>query len=426
MALPMVLNETAERKLFGNENAVGKRVRDDTRSYEVVGVVGDLKNGIGISQPVVYLPLTPRDFARPPAAGMTIIVRADAGADALARISAEIASIDPSLSVFNVQTLGEYIERRRASTRFSIQTYGGIGVFGLVLAAVGLAGITAYSVAQRRREIAIRTALGASRAQVLRLVMREGAQLVAAGTVLGFLGAMVMEKILSSATNIFVEALRVGTDDVRSRGQERQKERPLLTVESDQGYIHYRKGSGSVVLYYMKEMIGEDAVNRALCKLIHQYGYASAPYPTSYALINALRDETPPNLQYLIKDLFEDITLFSNRTLGATAVKRADGSYDVTIDVEARKFKADAKGEETEVQVDDWIDIGAFAKPASGRLYGETLYRERMHITQRNSTFTFRAAQLPEKAGIDPFALLIDRLPDDNIKSVTLESPPER
>jgi predicted permease len=215
MVLPIIMNETAERRLFGNENAVGKRVRDDKQSYEVVGVVGDLKNGIGISQAVVYLPLTPRDFARPPAAGMTIIVRADAGPDALASIRGEIASIDPNLSVFNVQTLSEYLDRSRATIAIEILTYGGIGVFGLVLAAIGLAGVTAYSVAQRRKEIAIRTALGASRAQVLRLVLREGAEMVTVGTVLGFLGAMAMAKILSSLTNVFVEALRVGTDDPR-------------------------------------------------------------------------------------------------------------------------------------------------------------------------------------------------------------------
>src|SRR5262249_15899148 len=138
---------------------------------------------------------------------------------------------------------------------------------------------------------------------------------------------------------------------LRSRGTERLKERPLLMVEDAQGYLHYRKGG--VVLYYMKEMIGEEAVNRALRKLIQKYAYAPPPYPTAYALIDALREETPPNLQYLIKDLFEDITLFSNRTMTATAQKRNDGKYDVTINVEARKFKADAKGNETEVPVDD-------------------------------------------------------------------------
>ncbi len=245
-------------------------------------------------------------------------------------------------------------------------------------------------------------------------------------------GATVLSETLAQYTSFMVMEKEYGRDlmrkflmlemdnYLRSRGQEKLKERPLLTVESGQGYIHYAKGG--VVLYYMKEMIGEDAINRALRKVIHQYAYAPPPYPTSYALVDALREETPPNLQYLIKDLFEDITLFSNRTLEATAMKRADGRFDVTINVEARKFKADATGKESEVPVDDWIDIGAFAKPASGKKYGDTLYRERLHITQRNSTFTFTTAQLPEKAGIDPFALLIDRIPDDNTKNVTLES----
>jgi len=205
---------------------------------------------------------------------------------------------------------------------------------------------------------------------------------------------------------------------LRSRGRERHKEVPLLMVESQQGYIHYRKAS--VVLYYLKEMIGEEAVNRALRKLIQRYAYNAPPYPTSYALVDALREETPPQMQYLIKDLFEDITLFSNRTLDATAVKRPDGRYDVTINVETHKFKADAKGNETEVPVDDWIDIGAFAKPERGRKYGETLYRDRVHITNSNSTHTFTTAELPDEAGIDPFLLLIDRIPDDNARKVTL------
>jgi ABC-2 type transport system permease protein len=248
----------------------------------------------------------------------------------------------------------------------------------------------------------------------------EGAT-VLSETLAQYSSFMVMEK--EYGRDLMRKFLMLEMDNyLRSRGQERLKERPLLTVESGQGYIHYAKGG--VVLYHMKEMIGEDAVNRALRNVILQYAYATPPYPTSYALVDALREQTPSNLQYLIKDLFEDITLFSNRTLEARAVKRADGKYDVTINVEARKFKADAKGNETEVPVDDWIDIGAFAKPASGRKYGDTLYRERMHITQRNSSFTFTTAQLPEKAGIDPFALLIDRIPDDNVKNVTTESGP--
>jgi aminopeptidase N len=201
------------------------------------------------------------------------------------------------------------------------------------------------------------------------------------------------------------------------RSFERVKEQPLAQVER-QAYIYYAKGS--VVLYYLKEMIGEAAMNRALRNVLHQYGYAPPPYPTAYALLDALQAETPESLGYLIKDLFEDITLFANRTLSARARKRADGKYDVTVEVQSRKFKADGKGKEEEVPVDDWIEIGAFAKPLKGKVYGELLYRERVHMTQTRGTYTFTVDGLPDKAGIDPLLLMIDRLPSDNLKKVEI------
>ena len=212
-ALPAVLNESAARGFFGKGNALGKRVRDDQLHYEVVGVVRDFRDVQGFSESIIYLPLTSRDFARPAASGMTILVRSNAGTDALSAIRDEISVIDPNLNLFNLQTFGAYLDRSRAALRFSVQTYGGIGVFGLLLAAIGLAGVTAYAVAQRRKEIAIRTALGASRAQVLRLVLREGAALVSVGTVLGLLGALGLAKIVSALANMFVDALKIGTND---------------------------------------------------------------------------------------------------------------------------------------------------------------------------------------------------------------------
>jgi ABC-2 type transport system permease protein len=208
---------------------------------------------------------------------------------------------------------------------------------------------------------------------------------------------------------------------LRSRGRELLKERPLLRVEANQGYIHYRKGS--VVMYYLREMIGEDAVNRALRKVLTQYGYAQPPYPTSYALEDALREQTPPQLRYLLTDLFDDITLFSNRAYDATARKRSDGKYDVTIDVDARKFKADDQGNEKEVPVDDWIEIGALSAPPKGKKYGAVLYRQRLHMNSGRQTYTFVTDTLPDKAGIDPLLLLIDRIPSDNLKNVTLQEP---
>ncbi len=213
--LPAVLNESAGRKLFGDQIAIGKHVRDGKRSFEVVGLIHDMADVEGFTQSIIYLPMTQRGFEHPTAGGITILARSDSGGDALDAIRKEISFVDPDLNIFNVQTFSAYLDRSRSALRFSIETWGGIGMFGLVLAAVGLAGITAYSVVQRRKEIAIRMALGASKGQVLRLVLREGAAMISVGTVIGFLGAMAVAKLLSAMANALVEALQVGTSDPR-------------------------------------------------------------------------------------------------------------------------------------------------------------------------------------------------------------------
>jgi macrolide transport system ATP-binding/permease protein len=213
--LPAILNKTASHGFFGNGDPIGQVIRDDKRSYEVIGVVNDLWNGIGMNQSVMYLPLTQRNLAHPPSGGMTIMVRSNMETDAFNGIRREVAVMDPKLTIFNMRTLSEHLERSRSYQRFAIDTYGGIGLFGLVLAAVGLAGVTGYSVAQRRKEIGIRMALGARRGQVLRLVLREGVFLISAGTFIGFSGAFALAKALSALANVFVKALNVGTNDPR-------------------------------------------------------------------------------------------------------------------------------------------------------------------------------------------------------------------
>jgi hypothetical protein len=200
---------------FGSTNAVGKHLKEGSRRYEVVGVVHDLKSGMGIKQAIAYVALTREDFLRPPAGGITILARPRAGFDGAASIRDVVLGLDPRLVLFHVETLSDQLARSRREVGSAMRTYGGIGGFGLILSAIGLAGVTAYAVARRKREIGIRMALGANKNQVLRLVMREGFALIAVGTVLGFAGTVLVSKALEAATSVIADAMALGTNDPR-------------------------------------------------------------------------------------------------------------------------------------------------------------------------------------------------------------------
>ncbi len=245
----------------------------------------------------------------------------------------------------------------------------------------------------------------------------EGATMLSE-TLAQYSALMVMEK--EYGRDMMRRFLREEMDSyLRSRGAELLKERPLKTVEANQGYIHYRKGS--VVMYYLKEMIGEDKVNAALRTLVDRFAYKDPPYPTSIDLIDALRAQTPSEHHPLLEELFEKITLYSNRAISAKAKKLADDRWQVTLEVESEKFEADETGKETVVPFDQLIEVGAFAAPAEGQQFGETLFREKRRIASGRTVVTFETRQRPETAGVDPFLLLIDRLPGDNVKKVVDE-----
>ena len=202
---------------------------------------------------------------------------------------------------------------------------------------------------------------------------------------------------------------------LRGRGRERLKELPLAKCEN-QAYIHYQKGS--VVMYHLKEMIGEEKMNAALRTFLEKFKYKGAPYPTSLDAIDEFEKQTPDSLKYLIKDLFFDITLYDNRCTAFSSRRLDNGKYEVSIATESRKYKADELGKESEVPLNDYVEIGAFAKPEEGKKYGRTLYRKTVKIDRKDNQFTFICDEEPEKAGIDPFSLLIDRMPKDNLKDL--------
>jgi ABC-2 type transport system permease protein len=187
-----------------------------------------------------------------------------------------------------------------------------------------------------------------------------------------------------------------------------------LGKNENQGYIHYSKGS--VVMYYLKEMIGEEHVNQALRNFLDKFRYAEPPYPVTTDLVSEFEKQTPDSLKYIVDDLFWDITLFENRTTEVSMTELDNGQYEITLKTESRKLKADGQGKEEKVEINDWIDIGVFAKPEKKKKYGKTLYRQRVKIDSPENTFTFIVDEKPHSAGIDPFRLLIDRNPEDNIR----------
>ena len=205
---------------------------------------------------------------------------------------------------------------------------------------------------------------------------------------------------------------------LRARGGDLIEELPLERVEN-QGYIHYRKGA--LVMYRLKEELGEDRVNAALREMLRRYAFRGAPYPTSRELVDLFRAQARPDQQQLITDLFEKITLYDLKAKGASARRRPDGRWDVTLTYEAHKTHADGQGRETPAPVNDSAEIGLFTQSPlrDGFKSGDVVRLDRTQILQGVHTVTVIADRLPTVAGIDPYTKLIDRNSDDNIVPVT-------
>lgn len=198
---------------------------------------------------------------------------------------------------------------------------------------------------------------------------------------------------------------------LKSRGRESKKELPL-NLNENQGYIHYNKGG--VTMYALRDYIGEDKVNLALRRFVEAHAYSGPPYPTSVDLMNEFRAVTPDSLQPMLYDMFESITLFSNQVVDASYRQIEDEKYMLYLTIESKKFRADALGVETEIAIDDWIDIGVYPKDSAER--SEPVYFVREKIDKPKMELKIILDSEPGRAGIDPNFLLIDRFPEDNIK----------
>jgi len=189
---------------------------------------------------------------------------------------------------------------------------------------------------------------------------------------------------------------------------------PLLRIYSR--YAAYRKGP--FAMYALREYVGEAPVNSALRRLFDKYKSAVPPQPTSRDLFAELKAVTPDSLQPLLSDLFEKNTYWELKTKQVSVEPANSGKWRVTIDVHARKVIVDTKGAETEVPMNDPVEIGVYGS-GGVTTRGIQLYRAMHRIKPGEQRISVVVSARPTKAGIDPRNLLIDADPTDNMKDIS-------
>jgi predicted permease len=203
----LIVNETFARRFWPNENPIGKRIimgRGPGPS-EVVGLASDVKNK-GLAQDPqaqIYFP-----FSQIPWGNMNLIVRTAADPHAMIKtLEAQIAAIDPDQPVTAVRTVDELMDVSRKAPQLMMLRLGIFSGIALVLVIVGIYGVLSYSVAQRRQELGIRLALGAAKADILRLIVSYGITLAGIGIAIGWVLAMAVSVIATSMFSDQVSAV---------------------------------------------------------------------------------------------------------------------------------------------------------------------------------------------------------------------------
>ncbi len=193
-----VINEAAARTYWPNQDPVGKRVRlsaDKPDWTTIVGVIADARTeslaAAGIPQ--IYL-----DIYQRPAKFLAFYLRGQVDPAAIsAQVRTQIQAVDPELPVFRAETLDDVLSSSLSVRRFSMEMVALFAATALLLAGLGIYGTISYVVNEQRREIAIRLALGAQRGDVLKMVLRRGLALAAAGAGLGVVGALIVSHLMA-------------------------------------------------------------------------------------------------------------------------------------------------------------------------------------------------------------------------------------
>lgn len=207
---------------------------------------------------------------------------------------------------------------------------------------------------------------------------------------------------------------------LRGRAGESKFEKTLLDNDN-QSYVWYRKGG--LVLYALQDLIGEENLNAAFKTYIDSAAFRPAPpFTTTKEWYGHITSATPDSVKYYIEDSFEKITLYTNKVTNATYRKIGEENYEVTLEIESEKQYFDGNGKLLNSGTTaNLLDIGLFDEDTTndqGMTVKAPLVLEKRWVPIGKSTYTFKTKKLPSKAGVDPYNLMIDRIPDDNLKNV--------
>jgi ABC-2 type transport system permease protein len=263
------------------------------------------------------------------------------------------------------------------------------------------------------------------------------------------LGATVLSESLSEYVSLKVieeingkskmrKFLKRSLDTYLTQRTFESKRENALMYNDGQGYIHYQKGS--LIFYALSDYIGEKKLNKALGKYVNKVAFQEPPYTTSIDLVNHVKEVVPDSLSYIIKDMFETITLYQNRIVSTESKKLENGKYQVDIEFKVSKYRNDEKGKifygnekrdsisyknekmkkpDYSVYLSDYIDVGIFGKDNEDKEV--ELYLKKHKISSIHNKISIITDNEPIEVGIDPYNKLIDTNSEDNRKKIKEE-----